>query len=82
MVDRYSNLKEEVGGLIPSRDISSLLDIKLLRWSTISLCFGVGLTSFYLKKEKKKKEEEEEEEDDFRLSNYGFKKNVEYTSNQ
>ena len=36
MVERYSNLKEEVGGLIPGCEISSLLDRKLARWSTAS----------------------------------------------
>ena len=29
MVERYLNLKDEVGGLIPDCEISSLLDIKL-----------------------------------------------------
>ena len=29
MVERYPNLKEEVGGSIPGREISSLLDINL-----------------------------------------------------
>ena len=29
MVERYSNLKKEVGGLIPGCEISSLLDMKL-----------------------------------------------------
>ena len=30
MVDRYSSLKEEVGGSIPDCEISSLLDINML----------------------------------------------------
>ena len=31
MVERYPNLKEEVGGSIPDCEISSLLDKKLAR---------------------------------------------------
>jgi hypothetical protein len=31
MVERYPNLKEELGGLIPDCEISSLLDGKLVR---------------------------------------------------
>ena len=33
MVERYPNLKEEVGGSTPDCEISSLLDKKLARWS-------------------------------------------------
>ena len=36
MVERYPNLKKEVGGSIPSCEISSLLDKKPVRWSTAS----------------------------------------------
>ena len=36
VVERYLNLKEEVGGLIPGCEISFLLDGKLVRWSTAS----------------------------------------------
>ena len=36
MVEMYPNLKEEVGGSIPGCEISSLLDIRLARWSTAS----------------------------------------------
>jgi hypothetical protein len=36
MVERYPNLKEEVGGSNPGCEISSLPDIKLVRWSTAS----------------------------------------------
>ena len=36
MVERYPNLKEEVGGFNPGYEISSLLDRKLARWSTAS----------------------------------------------
>ena len=31
-------------------EISSLLDLKLVKWSTASLCFDVGLSIFCLKK--------------------------------
>ena len=36
MVERYPNIKEEVGGLNPGCENSSLLDGKLARWSTAS----------------------------------------------
>ena len=36
MVERYPNLKEEVGGSIPGCEISSLLNRKLAMWSTAS----------------------------------------------
>jgi hypothetical protein len=36
MVERYLNLKEEVGGSILGCEISSLLDGILARWSTAS----------------------------------------------
>ena len=36
MVERYPNLKEEVGGSIPGCEISFLLDKKLVRWSIAS----------------------------------------------
>ena len=36
MVEGYPNLKEEVGGSNPGCEISSLLDGKLVRWSTSS----------------------------------------------
>jgi hypothetical protein len=32
MVERYPNLKKDVGGLIPDCEMSSLLDRKLARW--------------------------------------------------
>ena len=55
-MERYPNLKEEVGGSIPRCEISSTLDIKLARWSTV-LCFGVGMSTSCLKKEKKREKE-------------------------
>jgi hypothetical protein len=57
MVERYPNLKEEVGGLNSGCEISSLPDGKLVRWCNCLLCFGAGLSAFYLTKE------EEEESD-------------------
>ena len=44
MMERYPNLKEEVGGSIPDCESSSPLDIKL----------GVGMSTFYQKKKKEK----------------------------
>ena len=49
MVEGYPNLKEEVGGLNPGCEISSLLDGKLARWS-LPPVLGVGLLAFCLKK--------------------------------
>jgi hypothetical protein len=54
MMERYPNLKEEVGSSIPCYEISSLLDRVLARWNCL-LCFGAGLLAFYLKKIKNKK---------------------------
>jgi hypothetical protein len=45
MVERYPNLKEEVGDSIPGCVISFLLDRKLAKWSTASC----GMSTFYLK---------------------------------
>ena len=70
MVERYPNLKEEVGGSIPGCEISSQISKKKLAVQFLALksplylmenlpggqlllCFGVGLSAFYLKKEKK-----------------------------
>jgi hypothetical protein len=36
VVERYPNIKEEVGASNPGYEISSLLDGKLTRWSTAS----------------------------------------------
>ena len=46
-MERYPNLKEEVGSSILGCEISSLLDIKLACWSTAS-CFGASLLAFCL----------------------------------
>jgi hypothetical protein len=56
MVERYPNVKDEVGGSIPGCEISSLCDRKVAMWSTASCalalaCWPVGLLS----KEKKRK---------------------------
>jgi hypothetical protein len=42
MVKRYSNLKEEVGSLIPNYEISSLPDIKFARGSTTSCALALA----------------------------------------
>jgi hypothetical protein len=49
MVKRYPNLKEEVGGPIPSCEISSLLDGKLVRWSTTSCALALACQPFVSK---------------------------------
>ena len=43
MVERCPNLKEEVGGLIPDCEFSSLLDEKFARWSTASCALALAL---------------------------------------
>ena len=53
MLEGYPNLKEEVGGLIPNREISSLFDGELARWSTISCALALACPPFVLKKKKK-----------------------------
>jgi hypothetical protein len=55
MMERYLNLKEEVGGLNPGCEISSLLDIKTCQVVNCLMCFGVGMPTFYLKKKEEKK---------------------------
>jgi hypothetical protein len=47
MVERYPNLKEEVGGSIP-REICSQLDRRICQVINCLLCFGVGLSAFSL----------------------------------
>ena len=42
MVWRYPHVKEEVGGLIPSCEISSLLDGVLPKWSTTSCALALA----------------------------------------
>jgi hypothetical protein len=43
MMERYPNLKEEVGGSIPGYEISSLSDEKLARWSTATCKLTLAL---------------------------------------
>ena len=42
MVERYPNLKEEVGSRIPGCEISSLLDGIVVRWSTTSCALALA----------------------------------------
>jgi hypothetical protein len=55
MMEKYPNLKEEVGTLIPGREISLLLDKKLARWPTASCALVLACRPCVLKKKKKKK---------------------------
>jgi hypothetical protein len=50
MVERYSNLKEEVGGSIPRCEISSLLDGKLVRWLTVSCALALAYQPYVSRK--------------------------------
>jgi hypothetical protein len=50
MVERYPNLKEEVGSSIHGCEISSLLERNICGVVKCLLCFGVGLSAFYPKK--------------------------------
>jgi hypothetical protein len=42
MVERYSNLKEEVGGSIPGCEISFMFDKIHVRWSTTSCALALA----------------------------------------
>ena len=42
LVERYSNMKEAIGGSIPGCQISSLLDKILARWSTTSCALALA----------------------------------------
>ena len=57
MVERYPNLKEEVGGSKLGFEISSLLDKKTCQVVNYLLCFDVGMLTFCLQKFKKKTQE-------------------------
>ena len=48
-MERYPNLKDEVGGLIPGCEISSMLERDLAMQSTASCAFGDGMLVFCLK---------------------------------
>jgi hypothetical protein len=41
MVEKYPNLKEEVGGSIPDCEISSLYDGKVAKWSPASYALAL-----------------------------------------
>jgi hypothetical protein len=49
MVERYPNLKEEVGGSNPGCEIFSLLDGKLARWSTASCALALAYPPYVSK---------------------------------
>ena len=51
MVERYPNLKEEVGNLFLGCEISSLLDINHVRWSTASCAFALAYRCLLPRKE-------------------------------
>ena len=66
MVERYPNLKEEVGGSIPNCEISSQLDKKIQvtilcqklaskKIANCLLCFGAGMSTFCLKQKEKRR---------------------------
>jgi hypothetical protein len=55
MVERYPNLKEEVGNSIPGCEISSLPDRKLARWSITSCALALACRPSVSKKKQKKK---------------------------
>ena len=51
MVERYPNLKEEFGGSNPGCEISFLLDRKTCHEINCLLCFGVGMSAFFVTKQ-------------------------------
>ena len=53
MVERYPNPKKNVGGSIPGCDISSLLHIKLVKWSTASCALALAYWAYVSKKLRK-----------------------------
>ena len=55
MMERYPNLKEEVGGSTPNYEISSPLDGILAKWSTASCVLALAYQPSVLKKRKKEK---------------------------
>ena len=48
-MERYLNLKEEVGGSIPGCKISSLRDEKLAKWSTASCALALACRPYVSK---------------------------------
>jgi hypothetical protein len=59
MVERYPNLKEEVGSSIHDYEISSLPDGKLPRWSSTSCALTLACRPSIFFKEKRKKKRSE-----------------------
>jgi hypothetical protein len=55
MMERYPNIKEEVGGSISRCEISSLLDGKLVRWPTASYALALACRPSVSRRKKKKK---------------------------
>ena len=55
MVERYPNLKAEVGGSNLGCEISSLLDGKLVRWSTVSCALALACRHSVSQQKKKEK---------------------------
>ena len=49
MMERYPNLKEEVGSSTPGCEISARLDRKTCQVVSCLLCFDASLSTFYLK---------------------------------
>ena len=47
-MDRYPYLKEEVGSSIPGYESPLYVTGELAMWSTILMCFGIGMFAFYL----------------------------------
>jgi len=64
MVERYPNLKEEVGGSIFTCEISSLLHKKLARWSIVYCALTLASRPSVSKKRKKKKRKKKREEEE------------------
>jgi hypothetical protein len=55
MVERYPNLKEEIGGSIHGCEISSLLDKLLPMWSNVSCALALACRPSVSKKKRKEK---------------------------
>jgi hypothetical protein len=55
MVEKYPNLKEEVGGSIPDCEISSLYDGKVAKWSPASYALALAYQSSVSKEKEGKK---------------------------
>ena len=70
-MERYPNLKEEVGGSIPGHEISSLLDNIHVRWSTTSC----ALTAAYRPSISRKKKVKKRLGANFKMNRLNLKKN-------